>query len=88
MLADLGYMGMEKLHANCWLPHKKPKGGKLTKLQKKENRALSSLRARIENVNRRCKIFRATKETYRGKHKNYGKVWNAVAGLVNLRYAA
>jgi len=23
---------------------------------------------------------------YRGKHKNHGKVWNLIAGLVNLRY--
>ena len=59
-----------------------------SKKQKKENKTLSSLRITVENVNRRCKIFRATKDTYRGKHKNYSKVWNAVAGLVNLRYAS
>ena len=32
------------------------------------------------------KIFRITKDVYRGKHKNHGKVWNLIAGLVNLRY--
>ena len=32
------------------------------------------------------KIFRITKDVYRGKHKNHGKIWNLVAGLVNLRY--
>ncbi|HEO65306.1 MAG TPA: IS5/IS1182 family transposase, partial [Spirochaetes bacterium] len=40
----------------------------------------------IEHINRRCKIFRIVKETYRGKHKNYRKTWNVVAALVNLRY--
>ncbi|MCP4404940.1 MAG: hypothetical protein GY801_47520 [bacterium] len=38
-------------------------------------------------MNRRCKIFRSVKETYRGKHKNYSKVWTVVAALVNVRYA-
>jgi hypothetical protein len=88
ILVDSGYQGIEKIHSNSWIPHKKSKKKPLTKGQKKENKALAELRIYIENVNRRCKIFRAAKETYRGKHKNYGKVWNAVAGLVNLRYAA
>jgi hypothetical protein len=26
-----------------------------------------------------------TKQTYRGKHKNYGLVWNVVARLVNFK---
>ena len=40
----------------------------------------------VENIIRRCKIFRIAKDVYRGKHKNHGKVWNLIAGLVNLRY--
>ena len=88
ILIDSGYQGIVKIHQNSWIPSKKSKKNPLTKEQKKDNKALSQLRIHVENVNRRCKIFRATKETYRGKHKNYGKVWNAVAGLVNLRYAA
>jgi hypothetical protein len=85
---DSGYQGIQKLYANSTTPHKKPKGGELTKEQRQENRALASLRIPIEHVNRRCKIFRAVKETYRGKHKNVHKVWTVVAALVNLRYAA
>ena len=88
ILADLGYLGLNKLHVNSWIPHKNSKKKKLNKEQKKDNKALASLRITIENVNRKCKIFRVVKETYRGKHKNYSKVWNVVAGLVNLRYAA
>ena len=65
---------------------KKPKGKELTKRQKLYNHLLSKKRIVVENVIRRCKIFRITKDVYRGKHKNHGKVWNLVAGLVNLRY--
>ncbi len=87
ILADSGYQGIGKIHVNSWIPGKKTKNNPLTKEQKKDNKILSSLRITVENVNRRCKIFKITKDVYRGKHKNYGKVWNVVAGLVNMRYA-
>jgi hypothetical protein len=44
------------------------------------------LKIKIEHVNRRCKIFRIVKATYRGKHKHYRKTWTVVATLGNLRY--
>lgn len=86
ILADLGYLGINKLHKNSWIPHKKSKNNPLTKEQKKDNRILSSLRIQVEIANRRCKIFKITKDKYRGKHRNCGKVWNVIAALVNLRY--
>ncbi len=85
ILVDSGYQGIDKIHKNSWFPFKKSKQKTLSKEQKKDNKSLSELRIFVENINRCCKIFRATKETYRGKHKNYGKVWNVVAALVNLR---
>ncbi len=84
---DSGYQGMQKLYPNSKTPHKASKHHALTKEEKRENRALAKLRIPIEHVNRRCKIFRAVKETYRGKHTHYHKVWTVVAALVNLRYA-
>ena len=86
ILADLGYLGIAKLHKNSWIPHKKSKHVPLTKEQKRDNRILASLRIQVEIANRRCKIFKAAKDRYRGKHKNCGKVWNVIASLVNLRY--
>ncbi|MCP4399117.1 MAG: transposase family protein [bacterium] len=83
---DSGDQGLGKLYATSTTPHKKPKDGSLTKIQKRENRALASLRIPIEHVTRRCKIFRIVKETYRGTQKNYHKTWAVVAALVNLRY--
>ena len=84
---DLGYQGIQKLHNNVAIPHKKPKGGSLSAEQKKENRQLAKARIPIEHVNRRCKIFRIAKENFRGKHKNFCKTWNLIAGLVNFRYS-
>ena len=86
ILGDSGYQGIKDIHTNSRTPIKKPKGKKLTKRQKLYNHLLSKKRIVVENIIRRCKIFRIAKDVYRGKHKNHGKVWNLIAGLVNLRY--
>ena len=84
---DLGYQGIKKILPHVSIPHKKPKGGELTTEQKQENKVQSQKRIPVEHINRKCKIFRIVKETFRGKHKNIGKTWNLIAGLVNFRYA-
>ena len=88
LLCDAGYQGIAKIHPNSKTPIKKKKNKKLTNEEKAYNKEISKDRIYIEHINRRCKIFRITKETYRGKHKNYGKTWNLAAAIVNLRYAA
>lgn len=85
--ADSGYQGLDKLVSNAFTPIKKPKDRELTKEERAYNRALAKLRIRIEHVNRRCKIFRVTKEVYRGKHRHIQKTWTVVSALVNYRYA-
>ena len=87
VLADSGYQGLEKYHANCLLPVKKKKGQRLCKQAKEYNKALAKKRVVVEHVIRLCKIFRIVKDVYRGKHKNYSFNWNLVAALVNLRLA-
>ncbi len=87
-IGDAGYQGIQKIYPNSQTSIKKTKKKPLNAEDKKYNRELAKLRIPIEHVNRRCKIFRITKETYRGKHKNYSKTWNVIAALVNLRYAA
>jgi hypothetical protein len=84
---DAGYQGLAKVFANGVTPIKKPKHRELTPDEKAYNRALARLRIYIEHVNRRCKIFRIVKDTYRGKHRQYQKTWTVVAALVNVRYA-
>ncbi len=84
--ADSGYQGLLKLYANSLTPIKNPRHRDLTSDEKRDNRELAKIRIVIEHVNRRCKIFRSVKATYRGKHKHYQKTWSVVAALVNLRY--
>jgi len=84
---DKAYIGINKIVANCKIPYKESKLKKLTTDEKKQNKELAKSRIHIEHINRQCKIFRIVKETYRGKHKNYSKTWNIVAGLVNFRNA-
>jgi hypothetical protein len=85
-MGDAGYQGMQNLYPNSLIPVKKRKKLPLTEEEKKYNRNFSKERIAVEHINRRCKIFRIVKETYRNKHKNIGKIWNIIAGLVNLRY--
>ncbi len=60
---DLGYLGMEG-----WkLPEKKPKGGTLTKRQKRENRLFAKERIAVEHGIRGMKIFRRIGETITAK---------------------
>lgn len=85
LYADLGFLGIDKLHAKSVLPFKASKKHPLTKEQKKYNTDQASTRIVAEHVNRKCKIFRIAKETYRGKHKNYGLNWNLGAAITDLK---
>lgn len=53
---DLGYFGMNG--ENWHLPHKKPKGGELTKQQKRKNKKHAKGRIGVEHNIRGMKIFR------------------------------
>ncbi|MCJ8165152.1 hypothetical protein MKJ04_09890 [Pontibacter sp. E15-1] len=87
LFADLGFLGIGKLHARSVLPFKAISKHPLTKEQKRHNKAQAAIRVPVEHVNRQCKIFRIVKDTYRGKHRNYGLNWNLVAAINNLKVA-
>ncbi len=87
-LMDSGYQGVHNVYSNSQTPKKKSKKRPLTEEDKKYNKGLAKQRTPVEHINRRCKIFRIAKETYRGKHKHYSKVWNVITALVNLRYTS
>uniref|UniRef100_UPI001108146F transposase family protein n=1 Tax=Nostoc sp. PA-18-2419 TaxID=2575443 RepID=UPI001108146F len=70
-------------HTNSQLPHKKPRGGKLTKEQKQSNRTLASRRVLIEHVNRQLKVFRILSQRYRNRRKRFGLRCHLIAGLYN-----
>lgn len=81
---DSGYQGAGKEHANTLLPIKKPKGGKLTKEQKRFNKSLAQERIPNENVIGAIKRFRILAERYRNRRKRYGLRINLIAGIYNL----
>ncbi len=87
LIADKGYQGIAQIHRLSETPIKKPKGGKLTKEQKKYNRELNRLRIVIEHVNRRLKIFKILSYPYRNRHKRFGLRSNLIAGIYNYELA-
>jgi transposase len=84
ILADAGYQGLAKLHANSQTPAKKSKLHPLTPDQKAANRKLSRQRILIENIIRRLKIFRILSERYRNRRRRFGLRFNLIAAICNL----
>ncbi|MFY0599211.1 MAG: transposase [Cyclobacteriaceae bacterium] len=86
LLADLGFVGIEKSCPNAILPFKKPRGKELTELQKRVNKAIGSARIRIEHAFsgvKRLKIIRnkIRLETYQVRDR----VFKIAVALHNLR---
>ncbi len=84
MMGDSGFQGIQHEHPAI-LPHKKPKGGELTKVQKKYNRRVSRVRVVVENTIAQIKTFRVTAEVYRHPREDYNDIFQIVAVLVNRR---
>lgn len=86
IIADAGFQGILKYHQNARTPYKATKNKPLTQEQKLFNKQLAKERIPIEHINRRCKIFRIVKETYRGKKLNFDKNWQCIAKIINFSY--
>ena len=56
-LQDSGYQEIKDYHTNSYIPRKKPKTGKLSRIEKDYNRVLAQEQIVIEHVNRSLKIF-------------------------------
>jgi IS5 family transposase len=82
-LADKGYLGLLKCHANSQTPHKKSKHHPLTNVQKAQNRQLAQARFVAEHIIRCLKIFRILSERYRNRRKRFGLRFNLIAALYN-----
>jgi hypothetical protein len=83
-MADSGYLGLSKMHANSRIPAKRSKLHPLTEEQKANNRKLSHERILVENVIRRLKIFRILSERYRNRRKRFSLRFNLIAAIYNL----
>jgi hypothetical protein len=82
-LADSGYQGLQKHHANTELPPKRRRGWKLEVDQKRYNRALAKVRLSIEHVNAKLKVLRILSERYRGHRRRFGLRFNLIARIYN-----
>ena len=81
---DSGYQGVQNELISSSIPYKKSKYHKLTKEEKEYNKKLSSIRVRIEHVNRSLKIFRIMKEIYRNHQKRYDVKLKIMCVIYNM----
>lgn len=84
LLADTGFVGIDKQHTNTLIPKKKPRGGFLNETDKAMNRLISSCRIVVEHAIGGMKRFRAVSEIYRNKNGFDDQLVNVAAGLWNL----
>ena len=83
---DLGYQGIAKRYkcAKLYIPMKKPRGGELTKKQKKKNRKKSRKRIVVENAIGGMKRYRFLSDRLRCHSiALYNKIAGVAAGLWN-----
>jgi len=83
-LADTGYLGISKVHANSQVPAKKSKLHPLTSTQNDANRELASRRIFVEHVIGKLKVFRILSERYRNRRKRFGLRFNLISAIYNL----
>ena len=85
VLLDSGFQGVQKQYVNIELPHKKPKGGELTPLQKEENKNLSSQRVVCENAFAGVKRYNAVAAIYRNRVTDFDdRLMLTACGLWNF----
>jgi hypothetical protein len=83
---DTGFQGYEPEQTTTYQPKKKPRGGELTELEKAENRAISSVRIRIEHSLGGVKVYQITHDVYRNHRPDFDDlVMETACGLHNLR---
>jgi hypothetical protein len=87
-LADTGYLGLTKLHANSQIPAKKSKLHPLTAEQKSVNRDLARQRIFCEHVIGRLKVFRILSDRYRNRRKRFKLRFNLIAAIYNFELHA
>ena len=84
LLADLGYIGAKKYHAQTILPHKSSKHQPLSHQQKQDNRRLSRLRIKVEHCFARLKRNKILCEKYRNRRSRFGLRCTLIAMIHNI----
>jgi hypothetical protein len=84
LVADLGYIGAIKVHANTFLPHKSSKKKPLSKEQHRENTRLSKLRMKVEHCFATLKRYKILSGKYRNRRSRFGLRCTLIAMIHNL----
>ncbi|WP_459580416.1 transposase family protein [Bacillus thuringiensis] len=84
MLADSGYQGIQKIHAKSRIPKKSSEKCHLTKVEKRQNRALSIEHIWIETINAKIKVFKIFSQKYRNRRKSHLLRMSLVCGIYNF----
>jgi hypothetical protein len=84
LFADLGYLGIDALHASACIPHKASKLKKLTAEQKRENRTQRKQRIVIEHTFAFIKRFKIFSTPYRNRRKRFCLRFNLLSAIFNL----
>jgi DDE superfamily endonuclease len=87
LIADSGFQGVKKIHANSRTPFKGSKKNPLTDEQKAFNRALARERIVVKHVIRRLKVFRVLKEVHWYRRRRFGLRAHLLVGLYNADMA-
>ena len=80
LIADKGYIGIDKMHGNSLVPKKSTKKHKLTKEDKKYNSIISRCRIYIEHVNRHIKMS----TRYRNKRRKFALRFSLICAIYNF----
>jgi len=85
VLADSGYRGIQKVHANSKFPlrHKEDKAQMSDVERKIYNKSIASPRMKNEHIVGRTKRFGIARERYRNRRKRFGLRYNLICGIVN-----
>jgi hypothetical protein len=81
--ADLGYLGIEKLHGNSLIPKKGSKLHKLKKQEKAYNKRLARELVVIEHINAKIKTFKSMAYPYRN-HCRHGNQFSLTAKIERI----
>ena len=82
--ADLGYLGIGKLHPNSRIPKKSSKHHKLNAKEKAFNQRLSRKRVVIEHVNAKIKTFKIMAYPYRNHCRRHLLRMSLICGIINI----
>ena len=82
--ADLGYLGIEKLHVNSEIPKKSSKNHKLTKREKAYNKRLARKRVVVEHINAKIKTFKSMSYPYRNHCRRHLLRMSRICSIINF----